>query len=291
MHLHRYWDPVPVDRPVRWLMADEVSFEETFDRVIDRCLQNNPTGIFLSGGLDSISVAAIATDRARKTGRPLPLALSLAFPDPECDERIRQTAVARDLGLRQHLVDFDEALGSRPLFEQWIELNQETSAPLMNLWQPAFRALARRGKHDGVRTILTGHGGDEWLTVSPYLSADLMRRGAVLEFLALLRTFWRSYPLPPHMIARNAFWQFGLRPLVGLALHRLIPEAHKANRLKRLLANDPAWVTSDSRPPFRTAATSGKCHDRFRPATRILPASNACRPRPHAHLVGVGGAI
>src|SRR5262249_9070557 len=80
--LARHWDTIPEDRPLRLLTAAETSrFDEIFERAVDRCLRNGPAGIFLSGGLDSISVAAVASDRARRIGAKPPLALSLEFPD------------------------------------------------------------------------------------------------------------------------------------------------------------------------------------------------------------------
>jgi asparagine synthase (glutamine-hydrolysing) len=245
LHLERYWDPTPKEWPIQWLTAEETDcFGEVLDRAVDRCLRNGPTGIFLSGGLDSISVAAVASDRAQRIGQKLPVALSLGFPDPGCDERLRQAAVARGLGLRQHLLDFYEALGSRPPLEQSLEVNRGLAAPLLNSWWPAYLVLAKRGRLDGVETILTGHGGDEWLTVTPLLSADLIRRGAFAELARFFGTLWRSYP-PSLTLARNVLWKCGLRPLAGLALHRLMPEAHKASRLKRVLAGDPIWVAPD----------------------------------------------
>lgn len=246
LELDRFWDPMPVNQPVQWLTTEETArFDEVLDQAVDRCLRNGPTGVYLSGGLDSISVAAVATDLARKNGQNLPLALSLGFPDPACDERDRQAAVARGLGLRQHLIDFDQAVGSRPLSEQWIELNQYTNAPILNTWQPAYLALAARAKYDGVRTILTGHGGDEWLTVSPYLSADLIRRGAFVELARLFGTFWRSYRLSTLALVRNAAWTYGLRPLAGMMLDRAMPALHKATRLKRMFNGDPNWVAPE----------------------------------------------
>jgi asparagine synthetase B (glutamine-hydrolysing) len=171
--------------------------------------------------------------------------LSLGFPDPACDERERQAAVARDLGLRQHLLGFDEALGSRPLLEQSLELNKTLAAPLLNPWLPPYLALMRCARLDGVQTILTGQGGDEWLCVTQYLAADLIRRGSLIELAQLFNTFRRSYPLPLLPLIRATFWTRGLRPLVALALHRLMPEARRASRLKRRLAADPVWVSPD----------------------------------------------
>ena len=132
-------------------------------------------------------------------------------------------AVARGLGLPQHFMDFNEAVGSRPLGEQWVELNQYLGAPILNTWQPAYLALAVRAKLDGVQTILSGHGGDEWLTVTPYLSADLIRRGALIQWAQLFATFWRSYRLSALTLTRNMTWKFGVRPLIGAMLDNRMP--------------------------------------------------------------------
>src|SRR5262249_8657402 len=181
----------------------------SFGRSVERCLGAGPTGIFLSGGLDSISVAAVATDRARQLGQALPWALSLDIEDPECGEGPRQAAVARALGLPQYLVGFQEALGGRGLFEQVIAINQGSAARFLGVYQPAYATLTKRAKQEGVRTILTGQGGDEALGLSMLLAADLIRRGSFVglaKFLGILR---RSYPLHPLLQARNVLWRFG----------------------------------------------------------------------------------
>jgi asparagine synthetase B (glutamine-hydrolysing) len=246
LRLERYWDPIPEDQPVRWLSAEETArFDEIFERAVDRCLRHGRNGIFLSGGLDSISVAAVATDRARQLGQSLPWALSLDFPDPACSEGERQAAVARALGLPQHLLGFNEALGGRGLLEQIIALCGRSAAPILGVYQPVYAYLTKRAKLEGVRTILSGQGGDESLTLSSLLAADLIRRGAFVEATKFLGIRLRSYPLSPLWQARNVLWRHGLRPLLGLTLHRLMPEAFKANRVRRNLSGDPVWVAPD----------------------------------------------
>jgi hypothetical protein len=150
LQFDRYWDPAPVGRPLQWLTPEEASgFDDVFERAVKRCLCHGRAGIFLSGGLDSISVAAVAAESARASGQSLPLALSLGFPDPECNEQERQVAVARDLGLRQILLDFDEALGFRPTLQETLELTAKAAAPILNAWQPAYSALARHARLEG----------------------------------------------------------------------------------------------------------------------------------------------
>ncbi len=86
----QYWDPDPIDQPTRWATEEELDqFESVLDRAVSRAMAFGPTGIFLSGGFDSISVAAFATDIARRGGQRDPMALSLAFPDPSCNEEDR----------------------------------------------------------------------------------------------------------------------------------------------------------------------------------------------------------
>ena len=56
--------------------------------------------IYLSGGLDSVSVAAVAAENSQRKGLPPPWALSLGFPD-ECNEEEIERGVAKNLGLPQ----------------------------------------------------------------------------------------------------------------------------------------------------------------------------------------------
>jgi Glutamine amidotransferase domain/Asparagine synthase len=58
--IYRYWNPRAVENASEWLderAAD--GFEDLLVAAVDRFLKYGPTGIFLSGGLDSVSVAAI----------------------------------------------------------------------------------------------------------------------------------------------------------------------------------------------------------------------------------------
>jgi asparagine synthetase B (glutamine-hydrolysing) len=243
---HRYWNPAPDESAIDWLSTPgAIGFDERFDRAVDRCLEGGPAGIFLSGGLDSISVAAVATDRLHATGRPVPRALSLGFPGTACDERDTQTEVARTLGLPQDLVNFWETLGPDGLLRSGLELNRSLASPLLNTWGPAYLALARRGRTNKVTTILTGNGGDEWLTLTPYLSADLIRKGDLVGLASLLASAHRSYRASALRQGQSILWRFGLRPLIGRSLHRLAPVAWSSRRQRRAVRHDPPWVAPD----------------------------------------------
>jgi asparagine synthetase B (glutamine-hydrolysing) len=242
----RYWDPVPEDRPVEWITEDVPDvFDRVFNRAVDRCLSFGQAGIFLSGGFDSISIAAVAVDRARQTGRPVPRALSLEFPDPGCNERPTQEVIGRALGMSQRFIRFDDAVGPDRLLTTAMRLNAELGAPVLNAWYPAYLALSLAGHDEGVRTIMTGNGGDEWLGVSPLLSADLIRRGNLVGLARFIRTWQRSYSPERLPLLKGALWTYGLRPIGSMMLHRLAPGPWHRSRLGRAMRRDPTFVAPD----------------------------------------------
>src|SRR5215218_2160244 len=139
--LRRYWDPSPRG-PEDWVTEDQLErFEELFVRAVERCLQAGPAAIYLSGGLDSVSVAAVARDRSEAAGLAAPWALSLRFPHPDCDEAELQREVARRLGLSQLLVELGEAAGPRGIIGEAVDLSGAWPAPLLNYWLPAYQHL------------------------------------------------------------------------------------------------------------------------------------------------------
>ncbi|MFI5178411.1 MAG: asparagine synthase-related protein [Vicinamibacterales bacterium] len=246
LRIDRVWDPVPADRPIDWATERESdAFDEVFDRAVDRTLHAGRTAIFLSGGLDSSTIAAAATDLARRHARPAPLALSLGLPAEECDERLLQSAIARELGLTQHLLDFPAALGSRPLLTQSLELTRRLSSPLVNAWMPPYLALARLGRLYGVDTVLSGDGGDEWLAMPAWHAADLLERGDVIGWRRFTRMWQESEGGATGAVLRTLGWQFGLRPLAGSVLSGFGPAAWDRRRAAKFLASDPAWVAPD----------------------------------------------
>jgi hypothetical protein len=89
-------------------------------------------------------------------------------------------------------------------------------------------------------------GGDEWLSVSPLLSADMLSRGDIAGTLRYLRTVLRSHTLSRARIVKNVFWTFGLRPIASRRFHRLAPASWHRSRVARQVRNDPPWVAPDA---------------------------------------------
>jgi asparagine synthase (glutamine-hydrolysing) len=245
--VERYWNPAPPERDVAWVTEQELDrFDELLEQAIGRALDLGRVGIFLSGGLDSVSVAALATDRSRRDGLPDPWALSLAFPHVEANEEAVQRGIAADLGIPQLLLPFEEAVGKGGLLANALRVSASWPAPLMNTWYPAYEALTFAGAEKGCQVIVTGSGGDEWLGVSPFLAADLMRRGDLRALYRLWGTMHRSYRLSRLATLKSVVWRFSARPILGAFAERRVPWAIRAYRRRAERRSVPDWVAPDA---------------------------------------------
>ena len=248
--VYRYWDPLPDETEVDWIGEDELErFDELLEQAVGRGLQLGQAGIFLSGGLDSTSVAAVAAAAARRKGLPDPWALSIVFPHPEVNEETRQRYVGSSLGLRHELVPYDETTGSQGLLGSGMAISSRLPAPLYSPWAPVYQHLGLEGKRRGCRVILTGGGGDEWLGVSPFYAADLLRSLDIGGLYRLWYTSHRSYKFSRLAFMYNILWKFGARPWIGVAARRVLrltaPEVLHWRWRRRISQSTPEWVAPD----------------------------------------------
>ncbi len=246
----RYWFPSDPDDDVEWITKDEVGrFDELMERAVARSLAFGPSSIFLSGGLDSVSVAAVAADYAKAAGLPTPLALSLAFPDPQYDETAIQTLVAERLGMPHTLIPFSQAEGSDRLIMTGLRSARVWPTPLVNVWQPLYTYLAIAGREQGARTMMTGAGGDEWLSTSPSWAAYGLRRFDIGLVYHLWRTYLTSYNVKPLPMLKNLVWRYGLkemtRKVVVKAVSRAAPRRTSEVKRRRYLEAKPVWLAPD----------------------------------------------
>ena len=250
----RHWLPPPAGAGADWVTEDELPrFGDLLDEAVSRPLSRGRGGIFLSGGLDSVSVAAAAIDFSRRHGQELPVALSLLFPQAVSEEHV-QRGVAESLGIELVALDFDEALGERGLLRRGLDLSAELGAPLQNVWTPAYDILTQAGRERGIDNVLTGGGGDEWLTVTPLIASDYLARGDLVSLFSYLGALGRSLDIPTRQLWRSVLWVNGARPLLhdlaSAARSRYFP-ARAAGRRERALAQRlerlPTWVAPDQR--------------------------------------------
>ena len=248
--LFRYWAPVPSGERVKWIQEDELAqFEGLLTQAVARCLRHGPAGIFLSGGLDSAAIAAVAADVSRGHGLPVPWALSLAFPDPECNEEDTQRRLAAALGLPQVLIPVEEAVGAGGFLPSLLAMAREWPFPTWFVWRPAYARLAREAAGRGCRVILTGDAGDDWLTVDAIVAADQLRGLQVADFIRLVANMRRSYTAGLPRLLAYLLWTNGARPWLRWAAVRSLrataPGLLQARRRRRIVASIPSWIAPD----------------------------------------------
>jgi asparagine synthase (glutamine-hydrolysing) len=177
---HRYWDlryPVAGDGEFRGSLADAtVALREALERATAlRVLRADvPVGCYLSGGLDSSVVAALA-HRARDGQLRT---FSLRFADAEYDETPYQREMVARLGSAHDelMVTRDAIAAAFPATIRHVErpILRTAATPLMLLAGLVHRA--------GIKVVLTGEGADEMLA-----GYDVFRE-------ARIRRFWARQP-------------------------------------------------------------------------------------------------
>ena len=260
-----YWDlgfpragderPGPVDAAADALQGALLRATERRLRCADV-----PVACYLSGGLDSSVIAALAR---RVHGEGL-RTFSLRFDDPTLDEGPHQRAMVRALG-----TDHVELRVSRAeIAAAFPEVIRHVERPILRTAPAPMLLLARRVREAGIKVVLTGEGADEVLA-----GYDLFREARIRRFWAREpgserrpRLLDRLYPYLARSPAQaramaRAFFAVGLdRPHAPEFAHG--PRWRAAAALQRLLA-----------PEVRAAAA--EAGDPVERLTRALPAAFA----------------
>jgi asparagine synthase (glutamine-hydrolysing) len=176
----RWWDP--------GLEPLDVTAEEAAERILAtlrtavgrRCRPDERTGVLLSGGLDSSSVAGVSSLVEHRPRR----AYSGVFPDhPSIDESKLIADVCAQVGLASTRIVVRSGsvfAGGVPYIERWA---LPPVSPNLFFWLP----LVERAAADGMTSLIDGEGGDELFGLSPYLLSDLLARGRFREAVGLVR--------------------------------------------------------------------------------------------------------
>jgi asparagine synthase (glutamine-hydrolysing) len=123
------------------------------DSVRLRLRADVPVGTYLSGGLDSSLITALAqaeTDHELRT-------FSIAFADPRYDERSHQQEVARAIGTRHHVVD----AGPLEIAAAFPDVVRHAEMPLVRTAPVPLYLLAREVREQEITVVATGEGADE----------------------------------------------------------------------------------------------------------------------------------
>ncbi len=212
------------------------------DAVKDRLLHADvPVGVFLSGGIDSSLVAALA---ARHTDRLE--TFSIGFREPSFDESAWARLVARHIGSRHH----EQILDERALLDLLPQVGAHLSEPFADHSVVPTMLLARFAR-ERVTVALGGDGGDELFLGYPTFAAErvagpLSSVGALGFVSSLTSRLAQLSDLLPVSHSDLALDEKVRRTVDGLA------ERRPLRRHQR----------------FLTGATSGRLHALFAPDVR-----------------------
>lgn len=144
---HEYWNPLAAD-------ADsppnpEAAVEDALRNAVERQLMSDvPVGFYLSGGLDTSSVVAMASEISDEPINTY----CMGFDDGDWDERADARAVAEHFGTNHHEISIEQEF-----MRDFPEMIWYAGEPKRNLY-PYYVA---RAMSDNVRVALGGLGADE----------------------------------------------------------------------------------------------------------------------------------
>jgi len=178
VHLRRYWRVDLADSQVDHALTRDKAAALVGDTLEDavrlRLRADVPVAAYLSGGLDSSLICALAQRQLRTAGRQL-ATFSLAFENAAFDESEfqREVASALDTAHSELCVSDAEIGRSIPQVIQFAEQPLVRSAPAPLL------ALSRMVQKSGIKVVLTGEGADEF-----FLGYQIFQETKIRQFWA-----------------------------------------------------------------------------------------------------------
>ncbi|HLM86621.1 MAG TPA: asparagine synthase-related protein [Solirubrobacteraceae bacterium] len=199
------------------------------DRAVGRRIAaDGMTGVMMSGGLDSASVAAVAATQA--PGRVS--AYSAVFPEhPAVDESALIEELRGTLGLGG--VTAEVRAGG--LLASALESIEAWQLPLLSWGDFWALPLLRAAVAEGVRVTLGGDGGDELFGARAHLLADRLRAGHPLQSVALARELPGAGDRPARRDVARILAEFAV---AGALPHRL----HELARRAFARRDAPGWL-------------------------------------------------
>jgi len=253
---------LPLEEPLQLKREEEYveQFRGLLEQAVVERLPRGPVAIFMSGGLDSTSVAAIAQQSARKRTLPLQLRAYTVDYQPLFNDREGRLAAsaAKFMG-----VPIEIQCGAFHLpFAGW----NDQQPPMPEPCHDPFRRLYVEQNHQiagHARVVLNGYGGDGALT-------------------------GQSWPYLQHLVRGRHFWELG-RSFGGYVLkHGRIPPLRGGFRSalrgwlnpEDPMARYPKWLS----PDFEK---NTDLRERWRELQQPLESAHPWYPKAHSILDGL----
>ncbi|MFZ4402697.1 MAG: asparagine synthase (glutamine-hydrolyzing) [Pseudobdellovibrionaceae bacterium] len=164
--------PLFQNRSLKKEAVIEAAYDTLKQAVQRRLVADVEVGCYLSGGIDSALIAAMAVECGAK-----PKAFTVGFADVDFDETAKAARIAQHLGIEHHTVQ----LNGKNFFDSLTKSIVAFENPISNPHGAAKNILAKMASQH-VKVVLTGEGADEWFGGYAYLRFQK------------LRDFFKSHP-------------------------------------------------------------------------------------------------
>ena len=148
--IHRYWEVAFPDNTDR-VDAVAVARDALLDSVTHHFVSDVPVGVFLSGGIDSTAIVALA--RQHRAGELR--TFSLSFPGSPLDEGGEARRTAEHFQTTHHEWALDGGT-ARHLFDEFLAAADQPSIDGFNTF-----TVSRLAQRHATKVVLSGVGGDE----------------------------------------------------------------------------------------------------------------------------------
>jgi asparagine synthase (glutamine-hydrolysing) len=239
-----YWTPhfsEPIDDSEPQLAQQ---MRTALDRAVGRRISSDGlTGVLMSGGLDSASVAAVAA--AQAPGRVS--ACSAVFPEhPAVDE----SGLIDELRGSLSLGGITAEVRAGGLLASALESIEAWELPLLSWGDFWALPLLRAAADAGVRVTLGGDGGDELFGTRAHLLADRLRAGHPLESVALARELPGAGDRPGRRDVARMVADFAVAGALPYRLHELVRKAFARRETPGWLRPQVVGDLRDSEDPL-----------------------------------------
>ena len=242
----KYWDPLP-DDDEPWLPEAQVlaEFEPALSAAVARCMALEPQGIMLSGGVDSVTIAALAAEYLRAHGLGPLVGVSGQTGLALSPEESMQRRVTDALGMEHDVSTLVDWRAGQNDVELSLAISGELPSPTSIYWVGTYVRFYRRTAARQIHTLLTGAGGDNWLGVAHTHVADLLGRMRLLSLSRFLSLSRRSAGYSFETLARRTLWENGVRPHVDSLWALIAPDSKARFHQRRWQRALPAWLCPD----------------------------------------------
>jgi asparagine synthase (glutamine-hydrolysing) len=205
IRMWRFWD---VDAEARIRYKTDQEYADHFADLLTEAVRcrlraTGTVGLSMSGGLDSTSIAAVATSLRKESPAIQPRLKTFSYVFDElrsCDEREFIFPVVERLGLDANYICCDDRWTLRDLPDWPLERDFVVSDAY--IWLPI--AVMRAARAAGCQVLLTGHFGDALFWDADYWIAAMLRDGRLGEAVRTLVTshsvnVWRQTLAGPGM--------------------------------------------------------------------------------------------